>query len=77
MTTKQHDIEHRPLRIENFYSDLIFRPYLCATMDMRESWLRVDNVIRRSNLSRDDFRGDQRFEGAQWAVEYVQHQFLN
>ena len=58
MTTKQHDIEHRPLRIENFYSDLIFRPYLCATMDMRESWLRVDNVIRRSNLSRDDFIKD-------------------
>ena len=58
MTTKQHDIEHRPLRIPNFYSDLIFRPYLCATMDMRDSWLRVDNVIRRSNLSRDDFIKD-------------------
>ncbi len=52
-TTKIQD--HRPVRVLNFFSDLIYRPYLCTTMDLRESWLRMNNVPRRSELSRSDF----------------------
>jgi len=43
------------LRVRGFYSDLLYQPWFCATVDLDPSWLEVDNVERRSKLSMKDF----------------------
>ena len=48
-------VTHRPIKISGFYSDLLYQPFLCATLGFDPSWLSVDNVDRRSNLSRQEF----------------------
>ncbi|BDA49233.1 Bifunctional arginine demethylase and lysyl-hydroxylase JM [Coccomyxa sp. Obi] len=55
---KQHT--HAPLRVQGFYSDLLYQPWFCATTPIRDEWLQRDNLERRSNLSIADFR--QQFE---------------
>jgi len=44
------------LKVTNFYSDLLYQPYFCATTPLREEWLGNNNVERRSGLSLQDFR---------------------
>jgi hypothetical protein len=46
---------HRPLPMEGFYSDVLYEPFLNATMNIDQSWLKVDNVARRTGLTVDEF----------------------
>ena len=51
------------LKVSGFYSDLLYQPWRCATIDLESNgWLEVDNIVRVSALSCtvDDFR--ERFE---------------
>jgi hypothetical protein len=42
---------HKPLKIDGFYSDVLYEPWIRACIDIDPSWLEVDNIDRRSNLS--------------------------
>jgi len=42
--------------IRGFYSDLLYQPWLCATIDFPEAWLEEDNVDRIGKISIEDFR---------------------
>ncbi len=42
---------HRPRQIDSFYSDVLYGPWMRATIDIDPSWLAVQNIDRRSNLS--------------------------
>ncbi len=53
-------VSHAPLKVQGFYSDLLYQPWFCATTPIREEWLQRDNLERRSGLSIADFR--QHFE---------------
>ena len=46
----------RSLRVENFFSDLLYQPWFCATVPLCPEWLERDTLERRSNLSAEDFR---------------------
>eukprot|EP01018_Ginkgo_biloba_P024962 Gb_23638 [translate_table: standard] len=46
---------HGPLKVSNFYSDYLFQSWLCTSLEMKEEWLEVDNIERRTNLSLEDF----------------------
>ena len=43
--------QHRPIEIQGFYSDVLYDPWMRATIDFDPSWLEVENIDRRSNLS--------------------------
>ena len=45
-----------PLKVRDFYSDLLYQPYFCATVPLRDEWLGNNNVERRSGLSLEQFR---------------------
>ncbi|QDZ24303.1 JmjC domain-containing protein [Chloropicon primus] len=45
---------------ETVYSDLLYQSYYCANLDLPEEWVSVENVPRRSNLSKEEF--EARFE---------------
>lgn len=49
-----------PLKVQGFYSDILYQPWFCATTPIREEWLERDNLERRSGLNLEDFR--QHFE---------------
>ncbi len=34
------------LRVEGFYSDLLYQPWFCTCVDLRPEWLEVDNIDR-------------------------------
>jgi hypothetical protein len=54
---KGYTLPRQPaLKVNNFYSDLLYQPYYCATTPLREEWLQNNNVERRSELSLEDFR---------------------
>ena len=42
---------HRPLQVDSFYSDVLYGPWMRATIEIDPSWLEVENIDRRSNLS--------------------------
>lgn len=44
------------VRVQGFYSDLLYQPWHCATADLQPEWLEVSNVDRRRNLSPAAFR---------------------
>jgi hypothetical protein len=44
------------VKIEGFYSDLLYQPWFCATTPLRPQWLQRDNLERRADLSVDEFR---------------------
>jgi hypothetical protein len=48
--------QSKGLRIRDFYSDLLYQPWFCATTPLRPQWLEQDNLERRSGLSAADFR---------------------
>jgi hypothetical protein len=50
-----HVLPQVPLKVSNFYSDYLFRSWLCASLEMKREWLEVDNGDRRNNLSLEDF----------------------
>ena len=43
------------LQIQGMYSDLLYQPHFCATVDLAPEWLQTDNIDRRSGLSVQDF----------------------
>ena len=42
--------------VDHFYSDLLHQPWFCATLDIDESWITVDTIERRSNLTLEEFQ---------------------
>lgn len=44
------------LRVENFFSDLLYQPWFCATVPLSPEWLERDTLERHSNLSAEEFR---------------------
>eukprot|EP00939_MAST-03C_sp_MAST-3C-sp1_P000490 g490.t1 len=47
---------HHPMQSSvHIFSDLLYRPYLCATSPILSSWLAVDNVDRRHQLTHQEF----------------------
>ncbi|EKX49962.1 hypothetical protein GUITHDRAFT_67304 [Guillardia theta CCMP2712] len=46
---------HRPLTVKGLYSDLLFQPWLCATVGVLPEWLEVSNIERRDNLTLESF----------------------
>lgn len=48
---------HKPvLEVTNFYSDLLYQSFHCATAPLHDSWLTNSNVDKRAKLSLEDFR---------------------
>lgn len=43
------------LQVPGFFSDHLFQSWLCSSLTMKEQWLSVDNIDRRSNLSVQEF----------------------
>lgn len=43
------------LCLRDFYSDYLFQSWLCASLEMKQEWLEVDNIPRRRELSVDEF----------------------
>ncbi|XP_022743936.1 LOW QUALITY PROTEIN: F-box protein At5g06550-like [Durio zibethinus] len=43
------------LRVRDFYSDYLFRSWLCANLEMKSEWLERDNIIRKIRISGEDF----------------------
>lgn len=39
---------HRPIRVERFYSDLLFKSFLCANAEFSAEWVKHDRIERRS-----------------------------
>jgi hypothetical protein len=50
---------HHPRQIDNFYSDVLYGPWMRATIEIDPSWLAVQNIDRRSNLSVEVCRSNQ------------------
>ena len=44
------------LLVTNFYSDLLYQPFLCASIRLPDSWLSNSNIPKRSKLSLAEFR---------------------
>ncbi len=45
----------KPLKVEGFYSDLLYQPWFCATMELLPEWIEEENIERRMNLSVEEF----------------------
>ncbi|DBA74433.1 hypothetical protein WJX77_011321 [Trebouxia sp. C0004] len=45
-----------PLRVQGFYSDLLYQPWHCTTVPLHSSWLKRDTIDRRTGLSVEDFK---------------------
>ncbi len=73
-----------------FDSEALSRPLLCATLDVDEAWLGVENIDRRSNLTLEAFRAEyedrnipviitdvvQNWEAyGSWSVDYLRRAF--
>jgi hypothetical protein len=41
--------------VQGIYSDLLYQPWLCATIKLSEKWLKVDNIDRRQGMTVSDF----------------------
>eukprot|EP00802_Teleaulax_amphioxeia_P005967 Tamp_05971.p1 GENE.Tamp_05971~~Tamp_05971.p1 ORF type:complete len:538 (+),score=107.72 Tamp_05971:33-1616(+) len=52
---KQDYVPHVPRKFVGVYSDLLFQPWLCASLGICPEWLDRCNIDRRSNLSVEDF----------------------
>eukprot|EP00210_Caulerpa_lentillifera_P008531 g8137.t2 len=55
--TKQRSLS-LPIRIEGFYSDLLYQSWFCANMIIPEEWLQIDNIPRVSNPAKEKFQQD-------------------
>jgi F-box domain len=56
LTKKFRNKPRTYLPISHFYSDLLHQSWLCATLEVDSTWLEVENIDRRSNLSVEDFK---------------------
>lgn len=36
------------MKVQGFYSDLLYQPWMCATIDIDPHWLHHDNLERRA-----------------------------
>ena len=45
-------------QVKDFYSDYLFQSWLCASLEIKDEWLKTDNIERRENLSVEDFIRD-------------------
>eukprot|EP00803_Ostreobium_quekettii_P005108 evm.model.scf_611.4 EVM.evm.TU.scf_611.4 scf_611:63945-73681(+) len=45
-----------PLKVQGFYSDLLYQPWFCSQVEMDPEWLRTENVERCSGLCVNKFR---------------------
>jgi len=45
-----------PLRVQGFYSDLLYQPWHCTTVPLHSSWLKRDTRDRRTGLSVEEFK---------------------
>ncbi|RAL51760.1 hypothetical protein DM860_010478 [Cuscuta australis] len=43
------------LRVRDFYSDYLFQSWLCANLEMKPEWIERDTILRRKNISVDEF----------------------
>lgn len=48
--------ESAKIKVQHFYSDLLYQPWLCATLDVDSAWLEVENIDRRHDLSLEEFK---------------------
>ncbi|KAL6756934.1 JmjC protein [Haematococcus lacustris] len=46
----------RAIKVDDFYSDLLYQPWHCATSPLPPHWLDKDNVDRRQGLTAQQFR---------------------
>eukprot|EP00775_Hariotina_reticulata_P003875 gene3875-4130_t len=37
---------HKPLQVKGLYSDFLHQPWFCATVELQQYWLEVDNIDR-------------------------------
>ena len=56
---------HSPLVVDGIYSDVLFRPAMCAFTPFDPLWTAVDNVDRRSggSLSVEEFAREYEWDG--------------
>eukprot|EP01023_Acetabularia_acetabulum_P018056 TRINITY_DN19112_c0_g1_i2.p1 TRINITY_DN19112_c0_g1~~TRINITY_DN19112_c0_g1_i2.p1 ORF type:complete len:503 (+),score=77.97 TRINITY_DN19112_c0_g1_i2:87-1595(+) len=55
-TNRENSSKPPNFRVKGFYSDLLYKPFICAHLDIPEKWLQKDNIERRSNLTLKNFR---------------------
>ena len=55
---KPEPLAHRPIRVRGYYSDVLYAPWLCASVLAGREWTAVDNVDRHnaSELSPEMFK---------------------
>lgn len=60
MNVHPDTLSHKPLKIEGFYSDYLFKTHICSAADIDPKWLSFDNLPRRSykEMSLADFRSE-------------------
>ena len=46
----------RPLKVEGFYSDLLYQPWHCSNIPLNPEWLKRDSIDRRVGLSVKEFQ---------------------
>lgn len=51
----QFALKHVPIMVNDFFSDLLFQPWYCASVGIRPEWIEIDNIERRRNLSVQQF----------------------
>jgi hypothetical protein len=80
------------LPVSHFYSDLLHQSWLCATLEVDPTWVEVENLDRRSNLSVEDFKAQYELPNKpviltdivtkwpamqKWSRSYLQKAFKN
>lgn len=55
-----HPSSGSPVKVQGFYSDLLFQPFYCAAAPIEDSWLAIENIDRRAaaELTLDKFRSE-------------------
>ena len=53
---------HTPLKISNFYSDILYQPHRDATLPISEKWVRTDNIERVSGKTMDKATFVEKYE---------------
>ena len=46
----------RWLRVQGFYSDLLYQPWHCSTVPLHSSWLKRETIDRRAGLTVAQFK---------------------
>lgn len=51
-----HTCLQGPLRVRGMFSDLLYQPWHCATVPLRQEWLSRESLPRRAGLSLQQFQ---------------------